>query len=174
MRRLIGVLVASVAGLVLVGVAVAGFNGNRSVHLTGDQELPVNTSAGQGQASFHLSQDGMSVDYKLNVANIENVVMGHIHAGAPGVNGGIGVWLHPSTTPNVRGPAGQGRFDGRIAAGTFTAADFIGPFAGKTVAQVWELLENGGAYVNVHTDDGVAPNNTGPGDILGGEIRGNF
>jgi hypothetical protein len=42
------------------------------------------------------------------------------------------------------------------------------------VAQVWELLENGGAYVNVHTDDGVAPSNTGPGDLPGGEIRANF
>jgi len=174
MRRLIGVLVASLAGLVLVGVAVAGFNSNRSVHLTGDQEFPVNTSAGQGQASFHLSEDGMSVDYKLNVANIENVFMGHIHMGPPGANGPIGVWLYPSTAPNVRGPVGQGRFDGRIADGTFTAADFVGPFAGKTVAQVWELLENGGAYVNVHTDDGVAPSNTGPGDLPGGEIRANF
>jgi len=26
--------------------------------------------------------------------------------------------------------------------------------------------------MNVHTDDGVAPANTGPGDFPGGEIRG--
>jgi hypothetical protein len=174
MRRLTGVLVASVAGLVLVGVALAGLNGNRSAHLTGDQEVPVNGSAGQGQASFQLSKDGMSVDYKLNVANIENVFMAHIHMGLPGANGGIGVWLFPSTTPNVRGPVGQGRFDGRIADGTFDAGDFVGPFAGKTVEQVWALIESGGAYVNVHTDDGVAPANTGPGDIPGGEIRADF
>ena len=174
MRRLIGVLVASLAGLALVGVAVAGLNGNRSAHLTGDQEFPVNASAGQGQSSFQLSQDGQSIDYKLNVANIENVFMAHIHMGPAGANGPIGVWLYPSTTPNVRGPVGQGRFDGRIVSGTFTAANFVGPFAGKTIAQVWELIETGGAYVNVHTDDGVAPANTGPGDLPGGEIRANF
>jgi CHRD domain-containing protein len=174
MRRLIGIAVASVAGLALVGVAIAGLNGNRSVHLTGDLEVPANSSAGQGQAGFQLSQDGLSVDYKLNVANIDNVIMAHIHMGLPGANGPIGVWLYPSTTPNAPGPAGLGRFDGRIATGTFTAADFVGPFAGMTVQQVWALIESGGAYVNVHTDDGVAPPGTGPGDLRGGEIRGDL
>jgi hypothetical protein len=174
MRRFAGAIVASLAGLVLVGAAVAGWNGNRSVHLTGDQEFPARDTIAQGQAIFQLSKDGQSVDYKLNVADIDNVFMAHIHMGAPGTNGGIGVWLWPSTTPNVRGPLGAGRFDGRIGSGTFTAADFVGPFAGKTVEEVWALIEGGGAYVNVHTDDGVAPPNTGAGDFPGGEIRANF
>lgn len=30
----------------------------------------------------------------------------------------------------------------------------------------------GDTYVNVHTNDGVAPPDTGPGDFPGGEIRG--
>ena len=33
-------------------------------------------------------------------------------------------------------------------------------------------LESGDTYVNVHTNDGVEPPNTGPGDFPGGEIRG--
>ena len=33
-------------------------------------------------------------------------------------------------------------------------------------------IESGNTYINVHTDDGVAPANTGPGDFPGGEIRG--
>jgi hypothetical protein len=33
-------------------------------------------------------------------------------------------------------------------------------------------LNNGNAYVNVHTNDGVDGINTGPGDFPGGEIRG--
>jgi hypothetical protein len=33
-------------------------------------------------------------------------------------------------------------------------------------------LEAGNLYVNVHTNDFVAPTNTGPGDFPGGEIRG--
>ena len=43
-----------------------------------------------------------------------------------------------------------------------------------SVEQVWALIENGGAYVNVHTNDGVAPPGTGPGDLPGGEIRGDL
>ena len=44
----------------------------------------------------------------------------------------------------------------------------------SVVPQRWfvALIENGNAYVNVHTNDGVAPVNTGPGDFPGGEIRG--
>jgi hypothetical protein len=33
-------------------------------------------------------------------------------------------------------------------------------------------MQSGNTYVNVHTNDGVAPTNTGPGDFPGGEIRG--
>jgi hypothetical protein len=35
-------------------------------------------------------------------------------------------------------------------------------------------ITSGNAYVNVHTNDGVAPTNTGPGDFPGGELRGQF
>lgn len=33
-------------------------------------------------------------------------------------------------------------------------------------------MRAGEAYVNVHTNDGVAPDNTGPGDFPGGAVRG--
>jgi hypothetical protein len=33
-------------------------------------------------------------------------------------------------------------------------------------------IRAGNAYVNVHTNDGTPPDNTGPGDMLSGEIRG--
>jgi hypothetical protein len=32
-------------------------------------------------------------------------------------------------------------------------------------------MRTGKAYVNLHTNDGVAPTDTGPGDFPGGEIR---
>ena len=35
-------------------------------------------------------------------------------------------------------------------------------------------MNNGGAYVNVHTNDFQGAANTGPGDFPGGEIRGNL
>jgi hypothetical protein len=40
------------------------------------------------------------------------------------------------------------------------------------LAAVLAALGSGATYVNVHTNDGVAPPNTGPGDFPGGEIRG--
>jgi hypothetical protein len=40
------------------------------------------------------------------------------------------------------------------------------------LAALLEAMGNGNAYVNVHTDDGVDPADTGPGDFPGGEIRG--
>ena len=117
MRKFTGVLIACAAGLVLVATAIAGLNSNKSVHLSGDLEVPANASAGQGQASFHLSEDGTSVDYKLNVANIENVVVAHIHMGMPGVNGPVGVFLYPSSTAGSRSR--------RVVAGS-TAASWRG------------------------------------------------
>jgi hypothetical protein len=37
-----------------------------------------------------------------------------------------------------------------------------------------DALNSGNAYVNVHTNDGVPPASSGPGDLPAGEIRGNF
>ena len=35
-----------------------------------------------------------------------------------------------------------------------------------------EAIRAGLTYVNVHTNDGGAASNTGPGDFPGGEVRG--
>jgi len=144
---------------------------NLGTHLNGDNENPPRPTQAQGQAIFRISDDGQSVDYKLIAANIDNAFMAHIHLGPVGVNGPIVEWLFPSTAP-VAGPAGAGRFDGVLASGTFTAANLVGPLAGHPLSELISAMRSGGAYVNVHTNDGVAPTNTGPGDFPGGEIRG--
>jgi hypothetical protein len=166
--RTLAVLFA--AGLVAVGVAVAGINGNWSDHANGAQEVPPRDTQGQAQAIFHLSPDGTALDYKLIASNIDNVFMAHIHMEAPGVNGPIVVWLYPSTAP-VAGPVGAGRIDGVIATGTITAADLVGPLAGHPLSDLVQAMSTGNAYVNLHTNDGVDGINTGPGDFPGGEIR---
>lgn len=144
---------------------------NLGTHLDGPGENPPNASFGQGQAIFRISDDGSSVDYKLIAANIDNAFMAHIHLAAAGVNGPIVVWLFPSTAP-VPGPLGVGRLDGVLAQGTFTAADFVGPLKGHPMSELLAAMRNGGAYVNVHTNDGVAPVTNTPGDLPAGEIRG--
>ena len=131
----------------------------------------INTSTAVGNAIFQLNAAGTELSYKLIVANIENVFQAHIHQGVVGVNGGIVVWLYPSTAPQA-GPLGQGRIQGVIAEGTITKANLVGGLLNKELSDLLALIANEGAYVNVHTNDGVAPTNTGPGDYPGGELRG--
>ena len=154
------VLTVFVLGLVAVGLAAAGMNRNWSTHLDGATEVPANDSAGQGQAILHLSKDGTSLDYKLIVANIENVTQAHIHLGAPGVNGPVVAWLYPSGPPAQLIP---GRSDGVLGQGTITAASLVGPLAGAQLSVLVEALRSNGAYVNVHTSQ-----------LPPGEIRGNI
>ena len=166
--RMVGVVF--VLGLVAVGVAVAGMNRNWSTHANGSLEVPVRDTSAQAQAIFHLSKDGTELQYKLIASNIENVVQAHIHRGVPGVNGPIGVFLYGLVPP------GGGRTDGVLSQGTITADDFmdLGPFDGMSVAEVAALMDAGQAYVNVHTNDGMDPPNTGSGDFPGGEVRGDI
>ncbi|MDX1746754.1 MAG: CHRD domain-containing protein, partial [Halobacteriales archaeon] len=68
-------------------------------HATGSEEVPAVPTRAQGQATFQVSRDGGSIDFKLNVANIEDVLMAHIHMGPPGTNGPVVVWLYPDGPP---------------------------------------------------------------------------
>jgi hypothetical protein len=166
--RLVALLLIVLLGA--VGTAVAA-NRNFSTHLASREEVPpvvglVIDSRAQGQAIFHVSEDGQSIQYKLIASNIENVIQAHIHLGAAGVNGPVVVFLYGLV------PSGGGRTNGVLSEGTITAANLIGPLAGHPLSDLISAIESGGAYVNVHTNDGVAPTNTGPGDFPGGEIRG--
>jgi len=145
---------------------VANGGRNAATPLSGSEEVPARDTRARGTAVFHLGDDGASLTYKLIVANIENVVASHIHIGPAGANGPVGVFLYGNA------PAGGGRIDGVLAEGSLTAGSFIGPLAGLTVADLVDAMQAGNAYVNVHTNDGVAPANTGPGDFPGGEVRG--
>ena len=152
--------------LATVGTATAKNNGHFGTHLTGDEEVPARETLAQGQAIFKLSKDGSELHYKLIVANIENVVASHIHLGPAGENGDVVAFLAGPF------PAGGGRTNGVLAEGTITEADLVGELAGQPLSALIAEIEAGNAYVNVHTNDGVDPTNTGPGDFPGGEIRG--
>jgi hypothetical protein len=143
---------------------------NFRTHLTGDEEVPVRATQAQGQAIFQLSKDGTALSYRLIAANIENAFMAHIHMAPAGSNGGIVVWLYPSTAATP-GALNSGRHNINVD-GVITAANLMGGLAGRSVADLVAAIEAGTAYVNVHTSDGVDPANTGPGDFPGGEIRG--
>lgn len=127
-------------------------------HLTGDEEVPANDSRAQGQAEFFLNEAGTAIEFKLNVANIVNVTQAHIHRAAPGVNGGIVVWLYPRQPPLQLIP---GRFQGTLGEGTITAANLVGSLLNQPLSALIAEIRAGNTYVNVHTTR-----------LPGGEIRG--
>ena len=134
--------------------------------LNGANERPdPRVTRARGVALFFMNDDG-TFDFKLIVANIRNVVAAHIHCGSPTVAGPVGVTLFSGAAP------GGGRFDGILAEGTATAPDAGNACGWTDLAQVITAMNGPDTYVNVHTNDGVAPTNTGPGDFPGGEIRG--
>jgi hypothetical protein len=164
MRRTI-VLVAMLA-LGLLAVAPAAVAGDNFVAtLSGGQEVPARDTQARGVATFKLSADGTALGFKVNVANIDNVVAAHIHCGAVGVNGPVGVTL-------FMGTPGGGRVNGTLAEGTITAPDPNNACGWTDLAAVLAAMGSGTTYVNVHTNDGIPPIDTGPGDFPGGEIRG--
>ena len=144
---------------------------NFNTHLNGRDEVPVRDTRAQGQANFKLSKDGTELSYKIIASNIDNVTQAHIHMGPSTSTGPIVVWLFPSTSPPA-GPNNSGRHDGVLAEGTITAANFIGLLANQPMSALVNAIKAGNTYVNVHTNDGAAPPDTGPGDFPGGEIRG--
>ena len=98
--------------------------------------------------------------------NVASPVAAHIHIAPEGVNGPVVAFLYGPAAP------GGGKTSGVIATGTITAANLVGPLAGQPLSALIDAIDSGDAYVNVHTNDGVAPVTNEPGDIPGGEIRG--
>jgi hypothetical protein len=156
--RIVGLVF--VVGLAAVGIAAAASD-HWKTHATGDDEVPANASLAQAQANFKLSDDGSSLSYRLNVANIENVTQAHIHVvGATSPNGPIVAWLYPSAPPLQLIP---GRSSGTLGEGTIVAANLMGPLAGQPLSALVDAINAGNAYVNVHTSQ-----------FPPGEIRGNL
>jgi hypothetical protein len=116
-------------------------------------------STAAGQALLELSPAGDLISYQLNVQNIENVTMAHIHlAEEPGGDGPPAVWLYPSAPPPELIP---GQFSGLLGQGSFTDLELVGPLAGMTLDDLLIAIKENRAYVNVHTEQ-----------FPSGEIRG--
>jgi hypothetical protein len=167
MTRFRTVLVTILALLIVPGLAAAGPRGqNFNAHLTGDEEVPTRETRAQGQVILHLDAAEEALAYKLIVANIDNVVAAHIHLGPVGTNGAVVAFLAGPFAP------GGGRTSGVLAEGVITAADLVGPLSMNPLSSLIDAMRAGNTYANVHTNDGVLPVNSGPGDFPGGEIRG--
>ena len=125
--------------------------------LTGASEVPPVQTDASGFADLDVEvEDGQRVvDYHLYITNIEGVTQGHIHRGSSSENGPIIVSLFNASTPTTPVPGGQ------VAEGHITSANLMGPLQGMQLDDLIALMQNGTAYVNVHTEQNPE-----------GEIRG--
>lgn len=121
--------------------------------LSGNEVVPssVDTEA-RGLAKLMLNAATDQLQFRLNVANIEDIIGAHIHAGGPDENGPIVVPLFGN--PFVEEPVSV---NGTLVEGTATVADLSGP----NWDEFEEMMRSGNTYVQIHTVDNP-----------GGEIRG--
>jgi len=152
---MIAAAVLAVVGSTSVATAAPS---THTAHLTGQQEVPPAETAAQGQLILRQSPEGASIDYRLIVANIDDVLMAHLHMAPAGANGGVVAWLYPEGPPPQLIP---GRTNGTLVTGSITADDLVGGLAGEDLDALVDAIEAGTIYVNVHTPDHP-----------GGEIRG--
>lgn len=140
MRRLgifLAVTLLATGALAASAVASPPADQNFIAILSGDNEVPARDTRARGVAVFRLSDDGLSLSYKLIVANIDNVVASHIHVAPAGVNGSVVAFL--------AGPfaAAGGRTNGVLAEGTITAASLVGPLAGQPFSSLVAAMNVG-------------------------------
>ena len=134
--------------------------------LRGTSEVPKRTTSARGNASFRVSRDGKSIRFQIKVSGISNVVGAHLHLGVAGVNGPIVAHLYGPQSP------GGGRRSGTLATGTIKTSHLMGSLEGKAMKKLVNAIKAGKVYVNVHTDDGNGSSDTGAGDFVSGEVRG--
>jgi hypothetical protein len=120
--------------------------------LDGSNEVPSVDTTGAGVFGASSNPEETELRFVLVTFNLVDIVAAHIHCGAPGVNGPVGVTLFSG------GPVTA---DGTLAQATVTSPDEGNDCGWGSVADVLAALRAGDAYVNVHT-------NSNPG----GEIRG--
>ncbi len=135
--------VASVAG-------AGGMTHGKSVEKIKLSAIPATKATDSGEADFALSKDGETIHFVLRARDLENATMGHIHEVGPGGGpGAIIAWLYPTTgeSPMVK----EGKTTGVLSQGTIDASKLEGPMKGKTVKELYELIEKGEAGIAVHT-----------------------
>ena len=139
--------------LSLLTVSSAGIAADKPVftaHLSGAAEVPPFDTTAQGQ--FIITNRNGSLEYKLIVANLANIVAAHIHCAVAGVNGPVGVTLFGGAPVTL---------SGILASGPILAPNSGNACGWTTVADIVAGIASGATYVNVHTLQS-----------LSGEIRG--
>lgn len=138
----VSIVVVSTNGMTDRFAFAQGAQKKFTANLSGKSEVPPVDAKASGTAQFQLSADGKQMDYELNVKDMNNFMMAHIHQGKSGENG----------QPVVMLSMGKAKI---------TPSDLQGSLSGKQLSDLVKLLGDGDAYVNVHTQQNQ-----------NGEIRG--
>jgi hypothetical protein len=156
-KHILIVVLVVIALTVTIGVAAA--SNSRTVFRAGLEPVAGTGSAAHGNAVVKIRDDGSDLSYKLIVNGLENTLMAHIHVAAePGGNGPPVLWLYPDAPPPQ---LIEGTFNGLLGSRTATSADLTGSAGIESLDALRAAIEEGRAYVNVHTTANP-----------GGEIRG--
>lgn len=123
-----------------------------------------------GVVRFELVDQGNSLAYTVTVQDLQNPHDVDVHLGQPGSNGPLVVKLFPRGKDRPK----PGPVSGVIAQGKFQHDSLTGPLNQASLGDFVQELRDGNVYVNVHTNDGIEPPDSGPGDHRLGEIRGQF
>jgi hypothetical protein len=129
-------------------------NQDFDVILTGASEVPPVQTNASGFAELVVVAGGNSMEYDIIAINIDRVTQAHIHQGTSSEAGPVVATLFNASTPT--GPT-----SGELTDGFITSANLEGPLQGKQLSDLIALMQNGQAYVNVHTEQNPE-----------GEIRG--
>ena len=111
--------------------------------LTGNQEVPVVDTNVTGSALF-VSQSSGTITYVVNVTNMANITGAELNIGKQGENGQIAVVLFKAASPTTN-------INGTLTQGNISSANLQGPLKDKLVTDLTNILQQGGAYVNVQT-----------------------
>ncbi|HEY7573260.1 MAG TPA: CHRD domain-containing protein [Nitrososphaeraceae archaeon] len=138
----VSMVVVSTNGMTDKVVLAQGTLKKFTADLSGKNEVPPADTKATGTAQFQIGADEKQIDYELNVKDLNNFMMAHIHQGKSGENG----------PPIVMLSMGKGKI---------TSGDLQGPLAGKQLSDLTKLMQDRNTYVNVHTQQNQ-----------NGEIRG--
>jgi hypothetical protein len=155
----------TVVGLLALATTAASADENLlnpRATLSGFNEVPPKATNGAG--TFRAKAGDGVITFTLTYSGLSTpAFMSHLHFAQPGVNGGIFVWLCGTAGGKQACPPGttaRATVTGQITAADITAVPDQG-VAAMDLATALRIIQNGDAYVNVHTSK-----------YPGGEIRG--
>jgi hypothetical protein len=139
-----------VTGMIMnANVTAANYNKSPILigHLSGNQQAHNVETDAQGKVTFHLSDDGEELYYQLSITNINSITAAHIHMAPKGKNGRVVVVLFDFDNP------WKSTINSTVVEGTITSDNLVGPLVGSPLSALIREMEEGNAYINVHSKE---------------------